>query len=138
LEAAVAEYSMEYGANLTQFAVMVADMEKRYARTRYELRGMIIDETTEAEKVVLSSLDALYKRARAIGMQLPDSDPPLVEPIVSGLQAYRGLVASSMPAVMQERAASQAMEDIAVRLNKATASLYEAEMADLAQTLTSA
>jgi methyl-accepting chemotaxis protein-2 (aspartate sensor receptor) len=129
LETAVANYSMEYGAELSQFAVMVADLEKRYAAARYQLRGMVIDESAESEKEVLTALDSLQNRAKAIGMQLPDSDQDLVAPILSDLQAYRGMVASYMPAVMQERAANRIMEDTAARLNTATKNLFDREIA---------
>lgn len=133
LETAVANYSMEYGANLSQFAVMVADLEKRYAAARYELRGMLLDETVESEKVVLDALDSLHNRAKAIGLQLPESDQALVAPILSGLLSYRSMVASYMPAVMEERAANRAMEETAGQLARATKALFEQEISGIGE-----
>lgn len=138
LETAMADYSMDYGASLSQFAVMVADLEKRYADTRYQLRGMLIDETIESEKVVLAAIDSLHSRAQAIGMQLPQADQELLASILNGLQAYRGLVASYMPAVLQERAANHVMEDTAASLRNATNTLYQSEMAGVRELLQSA
>jgi len=131
LEEAIANYSMEYGADLSQFAVMVADLEKRYAQVRYMVRGLLLDETAESDKMVLNAIDSLHSRAKAIGMQLPEGDQKLATSIATGLQDYRGMVASYMPTVMQERAANQAMEKTADRLMAATNGLFSREAAEI-------
>ncbi len=138
LAVAVAEYSGDYGEAVAQFAVMTAEMEKQYAYARYQLRGMLIDETDESSKEVLDALETLRRRADGIGAQMPAKDQALMKTIQSQMVDYQRMVASYMPAVKQERAANAAMEDIAAQLNTATKALYNGEIESIRASLDTA
>jgi methyl-accepting chemotaxis protein-2 (aspartate sensor receptor) len=135
LLASVDAFSMDFGAGAQQRADTAARLEKEYALVRYALRGLVIDQTDQANRAVLESLDTLYGHTETLRSSLPESDQAQVSTILTDLAAYRKLVAAYMPAVAQAREANDAMQATATQLNTITKALADRIMAEEAQLL---
>src|SRR5690606_18789213 len=79
-----------------------------------------------------------HNHTETLRATLSESDQALASTILDDLAAYRKMVAGYMPAVLQARETTDAMQRIANELNTTTQNLSEQVMADTSGMLSSA
>ncbi|QHA87206.1 methyl-accepting chemotaxis protein [Serratia rhizosphaerae] len=96
-----------------EFKMSFIELSKKLTQTRYLSRGLLLDLNRDAEAPLLAAIDDARRSAHALHQKLSDSQKPLLQPLLNGLESYEGRIKAYMPAYEHEQALNNALSDSA-------------------------
>ncbi|MGE4341042.1 MAG: methyl-accepting chemotaxis protein [Pigmentiphaga sp.] len=128
---AAANYDLKYTLDAYGMAIRLAEIEKRYLRSRLMLSGLVMQQSVEVERQVLDLLQNLEAGLTEITGRLPDLETEASAALLATMAEYRNQVRRYLPLVRQEEAASAAMQRMAEGLDATVLHLDQMQMADV-------
>lgn len=103
-------------------------LNQKLTLVRYGARGLLLNLSHEAETPLIAAIDDARSTALALNQRLPEAQKPLLQPLLTALDAYKARIAAYLPAYQQEQAISKRLDQHAGEIGQLVTAFMKDEL----------